>query len=35
MRTVERLAVFAAAFEVTLRQYLLWQESKSPRQRRN
>lgn len=35
MRTVDRLAVFAAAFEVTLRQYLLMQESKSPRHRRN
>ena len=35
MRTVDRLAVFAAAFEVTLRRYLLWQQSKSPKLRRN
>ncbi|MGH7313816.1 MAG: hypothetical protein ACREJV_11625 [Candidatus Rokuibacteriota bacterium] len=35
MRAVERMAVFAAAFEVTLRQYLLWNQSKSPKLRRN
>jgi len=35
MRAVERMAVFAAAFEVTLRQYLLWNQSKSLKLRKN
>ncbi|MGH9893769.1 MAG: hypothetical protein ACREA0_17650 [bacterium] len=35
MRPVERMAVFAAAFEVALRQYLLWNHSKSPKLRKN
>lgn len=35
MKAVERMAVFAAAFEVTLRQYLLWSQSKSLKLRKN
>jgi len=35
MRAVERMAVFAAAFEVALRHYLLWNQSKNPKLRKN